>query len=99
MSEVIAFYLNQFWLWLQLDNPALNCCLMYLWAVKQQVPFISQEVVFDYIKQYLGEFVFLVMLVKCFGTEVSIKSRFITTISKNVMKPLILPLILIAEKS
>ena len=56
--------------------------------------------VFDCIKQSLGEFVFLFMLVEWFGTRVSIKSRFITTISnsKSVMKPFILLLILIAEK-
>lgn len=73
---------------------------MYLWVVKQQAPFISQEMVFDCIKQSLGEFASLFMFVKCFGTEVSIKSRFITIISnsKNVMKPFILTLILIAEK-
>lgn len=73
---------------------------MYLWVVKQQVPFISQEMVFDCIKPSLGAFVFLFMLVRCFGTEVSIKSRFIAILSnsKSVMKPFILPLILIAEK-
>lgn len=55
--------------------------------------------VFDCIKQSLRGGGVLV-LVKWSGTEVSIKSRFITTISnsKNVMKPFILPLILIAEK-
>lgn len=51
--EVIAFCLNQFRFWLQLDNPALNCCLMYPWVVKQQVPFISQEMAFNCTKQSL----------------------------------------------
>lgn len=54
-SQVIAFYLNQFRLWLQLDNPALNGSLMNVWVVKQQVPFISQEMAFDRINQSLWE--------------------------------------------
>ena len=56
---------------------------------------------FNCIKQSLWKFVLLLMLVKCFGTEVSIKSEFITTISnsESVMRPFILCLILIAEKS
>ena len=56
---------------------------------------------FNCIKQSLWKFVLLLMLVKCFGTEVSIKSEFTTTISnsESVMRPFILCLILIAEKS